>query len=326
MTGVVGLVTCDGVLNIRKPLGWTSHDVVGRLRRVLGFKKIGHGGTLDPAATGVLPILLGKGTRISDFLMSWDKEYAGILRLGQETDTQDATGKIIQEFPTAHVTEEMIRRVMGKFQGEIQQVPPMYSAVKVDGRPLYKAARAGKVVDRPPRRVTIHQLEVLGVQGQDVSFRVVCSKGTYIRTLCEDIGRELGAGGHLQSLERVRVGPLQVSQACSLEELQANATDDVQSSGAFLSLDEALNGLREIVVDSALVSRVLNGATIPFPNQVEQEVASDRSKQLDLLFRVKDPLGRLLGLGRYALSPGAESDAQLCMVKVLAEPSLSASG
>ena len=153
--------TCDGILNICKPTGWTSHDVVGRLRRVLGFQKIGHAGTLDPAATGVLPVLLGKGTRISECLMSWDKEYEGVLRLGQETDTQDATGAVTRESCSPNVPEETICTVVERFRWEIQQVPPMFSAVKVNGRPLYKAARAGKIIERQARWVTIHRLDIL---------------------------------------------------------------------------------------------------------------------------------------------------------------------
>lgn len=318
--------TCDGIWNICKPIGWTSHDVVGRLRRVLGFQKVGHAGTLDPAATGVLPILLGKGTRISDYLMSWDKEYEGVLRLGQDTDTQDATGTVIMESCAANVTEDAIREVMGRFQGEIQQVPPMFSAVKVNGLPLYKAARAGKVVNREARTVTIHRLDILKIYEQDVSFRVVCSKGTYIRTLCADIGQQLGVGGHLRSLQRVRVGPLHMSHALSPQDIepQVNPSQGIHS---FLSLDEALNSMPVVMVDSSVVSRVLNGCAIPFSTVTQQEVAYGDPKQLDLIFRVKDPLGRLLGLGRCASQSGAlpASDSQLVMIKVLAEPSLSAS-
>jgi len=318
--------TCDGILNICKPTGWTSHDVVGRLRRALGFQKIGHAGTLDPAATGVLPVLLGKGTRISEYLMSWDKEYEGVLRLGQETDTQDATGTVIRESCLPKVPEEAICAVMGRFHGDIQQVPPMFSAVKVNGRPLYKAARAGKVIERQARSVTIHRLDILNIYEQDVSFRVVCSKGTYIRTLCADIGQQLGVGGHLQSLQRVRVGPLHISHALSPQdiELQVNSSERIP---ALLSLDEALNSMPAVIVNGSMVSRVLNGCAIPFSTVTQQEVAYGDRKQLDLIFRVKDSLGRLLGLGRCASPSGAlpESDSQLVMIKVLAEPSLSAS-
>ena len=329
MTGILDVTappTCDGILNICKPTGWTSHDVVGRLRRVLGFQKIGHAGTLDPAATGVLPVLLGKGTRISDYLMSWDKEYEGILRLGQETDTQDATGAVIRESSSANVTENMICAVMGRFQGVIQQVPPMFSAVKVKGQPLYKAARAGQVVERQPRSVTIHRLDILKIYEQDVSFRVVCSKGTYVRTLCADIGQQLGVGGHLLSLQRVRVGPLHISHAVSPQDIEPRMNPS-HGTHSFLSLDEALHSMPVVIVDSSVVSRVLNGCAIPFSSVTLQEVAYGEPKQLDLIFRVKDPLGRLLGLGKCAAQSGTlpASDSQLVMIKVLAEASLSAS-
>ena len=195
--GVLAPPGIDGVLNISKPVEWTSHDVVEKLRRTLGIRKVGHAGTLDPMATGVLPILLGKGTRVSEYLVEWDKEYEAVLRLGQDTDTQDATGVVIQERSIVGITEEAIRSVAAQFSGNLLQVPPMYSALKVAGRPLYKMARAGKTVERTPRPITIHQCEILHINIPDVTFRVLCSKGTYVRTLCADIGEALGVGAHL---------------------------------------------------------------------------------------------------------------------------------
>ncbi|HUK57397.1 MAG TPA: tRNA pseudouridine(55) synthase TruB [Nitrospiria bacterium] len=213
----------DGFLNIHKPAGWTSHDVVARLRSVLKIKKIGHTGTLDPAATGVLPICLGKATKLARFLTETDKEYDAVMRLGETTDTQDATGKVLSRRPTDGVTEDRVREALASFRGEIRQIPPMYSAVKIAGQPLYKAARAGREVERLPRTVVIHRLEMRGMEGRDVAFSVVCSKGTYIRTLCADIGERLGSGAHLFRLERTRSGPFRIEDALTVSEAEAAA-------------------------------------------------------------------------------------------------------
>ena len=172
----------------------------------------------DPAATGVLPILLGRGTRIAEYLLEWDKEYRAVLRLGQTPDTLDATGTVLTECPTDALTSESIHAACAQFLGEIEQVPPMYSAVKVAGVPLYKSARAGKTIERESRRITVYDLRVLTINGRDVTFHVRCSKGTYIRTLCADIGSVLKVGGHLLQLMRQRVGPLCVEDACTLDE------------------------------------------------------------------------------------------------------------
>ena len=182
------------IILIDKPYRWTSFDVVKKLRYHLKVKKIGHAGTLDPAATGVLPILLGKGTKIAQYLQNWDKEYAAVMRLGQRTDTQDGTGTIIQESWNEAVTEASIKLAIAQFQGDIQQTPPMYSAIKVKGIPLYRVARKGQTIDRTPRSVTIHCLKVGSLRGKDVDLRIVCSKGTYVRTLCADIGDTLKVG------------------------------------------------------------------------------------------------------------------------------------
>ena len=193
----------DGVLIIKKEAGWTSHDVVAKIRHLLGGVKVGHAGTLDPAATGVLPVLIGRGTRIAEYLVEWDKEYRAVLRLGETTDTQDATGTVLARHTTDSVTPEAIHEVVGRFHGPIEQVPPMYSAVKVGGVPLYKSARAGKTIARDARTIVIHTLEVEAIHERDVTLRIVCSKGTYVRTLCADIGEALGVGGHMLALEQI---------------------------------------------------------------------------------------------------------------------------
>jgi len=210
-------VADEGILVVKKEVGWTSHDVVAKVRSLLGGIKVGHAGTLDPAATGVLPVLIGRATRVAEYLVDWDKEYCAILRLGETTDTQDATGTVVAQFDTSEVDNQALHDVVAQFRGPQQQLPPMYSAVKVGGQPLYKAARAGKTVERQERAIVIHELKILAVDGRDVTLSVVCSKGTYIRTLCDDIGQALGVGGHLLALERRRVGPLSIDQALTIE-------------------------------------------------------------------------------------------------------------
>ncbi len=209
----------NGIINIYKEKGFTSHDVVAKMRGICKQKKIGHTGTLDPDATGVLPVCLGSGTRLCDMLTEKDKEYVSELLLGVETDTQDITGQVLSRKEI--VTDEaLIRDVILSFQGEYMQVPPMYSALKVNGKKLYELARAGKEVERQARPVSIHEIEILEMKLPVVKIRVACSKGTYIRTLCADIGQKLGCGGTMQSLLRTRVGIFKLEDAITLEQLE----------------------------------------------------------------------------------------------------------
>jgi tRNA pseudouridine55 synthase len=225
----------EGVLIVNKEAGWTSHDVVAKVRRVLGENKVGHAGTLDPSATGVLPILVGRATRIAEYLIDWDKEYRAVLRLGETTDTQDATGTVLSIIDPREVDEAALQAVLTRFRGAQRQLPPMYSAVKIGGQPLYKAARAGKTIDRAERSITIHQLEIVAAHGRDVTLHIVCSKGTYVRTLCADIGQALGVGGHLYALERLRVGPLSIDHALTVDQVASRLTADTLR-GHFISL------------------------------------------------------------------------------------------
>ncbi len=305
----------DGVVNVSKPAGWTSHDVVEKLRRSLGIRKVGHAGTLDPMATGVLPILIGKGTRLSEYLVEWDKEYEAVMRLGQDTDTQDATGVVIQERSYAGMTEESIRTAAAQFLGALQQVPPMYSALKVEGQPLYKLARAGKTVERAPRPITIYQLEVLKVEIPDVSFRVTCSKGTYIRTLCTDIGQTLGVGGHLRQLCRTRVGPFHIEDAVSPLEIDQEFLSHGHNQ-VVRGLDAVLSHLPEVVIDSSMVTRALHGAPIP-QSAVSQAFGEPcEAGSAQEILRVKDPAGQLLGLGKFAKETSDSSEIGLPLVFV----------
>lgn len=209
----------NGVIVIRKEAGFTSHDVVAKMRGICRQKKIGHTGTLDPQATGVLPVCLGSGTKLCDMLTDKDKEYVAELLLGVETDTQDTTGTVLCEKPV-EVSEETVREAVMSFQGVYQQIPPMYSALKVDGKKLYELAREGKVIERKARPVTFYELEILSVDLPRVQIRVTCSKGTYIRTLCHDIGQVLGCGGCMESLLRTYVEPFALDSSLTLAQIQ----------------------------------------------------------------------------------------------------------
>ena len=208
----------NGIVIVDKPQGWTSQDVTARLRRVFNTRRIGHGGTLDPMATGVLPVFVGRATRGVEFFEHAEKTYETVLRLGITTDTEDITGTVLTE-QDAFVTGEMLEEVLEKFRGDIMQVPPMYSALKVNGQKLYDLARKGKEVERQPRPITIHELTLLGMEAEGVRLRVRCSKGTYIRTLCKDIGQALGCGGCMAELRRVAAGEYTAQEAVPLQEL-----------------------------------------------------------------------------------------------------------
>ncbi len=313
----------DGVLNVNKPAGWTSHDVVAKVRTLLRESKVGHAGTLDPAATGVLPLLIGRGTRIAEYLLDWDKEYRAVLRLGATTDTQDATGATLTTHSLEGLTEQRIHEAVARFQGRLKQIPPMYSAVKVGGVPLYRVARAGRIVEREPREVTVYEIEVLDVRVPDVSLRVRCSKGTYMRTLCVDIGDALGVGGHLQALERRRVGPLVLEQAVTLEDIaRRHVTGRLAES--LLSLDEVLRTMPAVMVDQPTAQKVVHGAPVPLRAVVEWESLAGKFGQGGPV-RIKDQAGRLLAIGVLPVRQGAterandQSEAALAIQKVLVE-------
>jgi len=208
----------NGIVIVDKPQGWTSQDVVSKLRGVFKTRRIGHGGTLDPMATGVLPVFVGRATRGVEFFEHAEKTYETLLRLGMTTDTEDITGTVLTE-QDAFVTGEMLEAVLPQFRGEILQVPPMYSALKVNGQKLYDLARKGKEVERQPRPITIHELTLLGMEADGIRLWIRCSKGTYIRTLCKDIGQALGCGGCMAALRRISAGEYTQEQAVPLQTL-----------------------------------------------------------------------------------------------------------
>ena len=214
-----------GILLIDKPPGWTSSDVVAKLRGVLHEKRIGHSGTLDPMATGLLVLFVGRATRACSFAEADDKEYHASLRLGLSTDTQDVTGRTLRESDASFVAEETLRAALAGFEGEIEQIPPMYSAIKQNGKKLYEIARRGGEVERKPRPITVSRLALTGRDGEDWLLEIACSKGTYVRTLCHDIGESLGCGGCMSALRRVRAGAFSVQQAHTLPEVIAAAAE-----------------------------------------------------------------------------------------------------
>ena len=210
----------DGIIVIRKEKGYTSHDVVAKLRGILHMKKIGHTGTLDPDAEGVLPVALGKATKLVDLITDKEKTYEAVMRLGVVTDTQDMTGTILSQTEQISVTEKEVKEAAESFLGEQLQIPPMYSALKVNGKKLYELAREGKTVERKPRPVHFYQIEILEINLPLVRYRVVCSKGTYIRTLCHDMGEKLGCGAAMDSLVRTKVGKCELKDAITLAQAE----------------------------------------------------------------------------------------------------------
>ena len=253
----------NGILIIDKPAGWTSMDVCAKLRGMFHEKRVGHAGTLDPMATGVLPVFLGRATRAVQFAAESDKEYIAGLRLGVITNTQDTTGEVLEERPL-FVTGEQLRAVLDQFTGDILQVPPMYSAIKINGKKLYELARKGKEVERAPRPVTIRALELLGWPdaAEDFSLRVVCSKGTYVRTLCHDIGQALGCGGCMSSLRRVKAAGFTLDDCVTLEAVQA-AVDRGEGESLLLPVDRCFRDRPRLALRTAGAEKKLrNGAAL----------------------------------------------------------------
>ncbi len=256
----------NGILIVDKPAGWTSQDVAAKLRGVFHEKRVGHGGTLDPMATGVLPIFIGRATRAVPFFEHADKVYEAGLRLGLVTDTQDATGRTLEEC-AVDVTQVQLEAALDSFRGEIAQIPPMYSAIKVNGQKLYALARQGKAVERAPRPVTIFALDLLGGAGADWRLRVHCSKGTYVRTLCHDIGAALGCGGCLSALRRTRAGAYDVTRSHTMAEILA--ADDPEA--LLLPTDSLFSDRPALKVAENAERKLRNGAPLHTPKLKDGE-------------------------------------------------------
>ena len=290
---------CNGIVNVYKEKGFTSHDVVAKLRGICKMKKIGHTGTLDPEAVGVLPVCFGSGTKLCDMLSDWDKEYITVLRLGIVTDTQDMTGQILSQCGGEQIktlTEEHVREVVMGFVGDYDQIPPMYSALKVNGKKLYELARAGVEVERKPRRVRIEEIEIRSVNLPLVELRVVCSKGTYIRTLCHDIGAQLGCGGAMESLTRSRVGIFRVEDALTLDELE-RLRDENKISSVIFPPDTIFAKYRAVTVNMQGRKMAQNGNRLGTAQLTEEVLFTDGEQ-----VRVYDNDGRFYGIYGYQQS------------------------
>lgn len=266
----------NGIINVYKEKGYTSHDVVAKLRGIIGQKKIGHTGTLDPQAEGVLPVCLGNATKLCDLLTDKTKEYEAVLLLGITTDTLDMTGEVLQEKPV-DVEEDALRKIMEGFVGKSQQIPPMYSALKINGKKLYELAREGKEVERKPRSIEIFSLEILEMQLPRVRFRVHCSKGTYIRSLCADIGEKAGCGGCMESLLRTRVDRFTLDKAYKLSQIE-QIRDDGALEKIITPVDQMFASYPKVTVSERFQIALANG------NSFTEQMLADT----DIEFREKD--------------------------------------
>ena len=284
----------NGILNIYKEKGYTSHDVVARLRGILHQKKIGHTGTLDPAAEGVLPVCLGKATKLCSMLEDWDKEYRAVLLLGLETDTEDATGQVTASAPV-EVGEQEVREIMASFTGSYLQVPPMYSAKKVGGRKLYELARQGITVERQSCPVEIHEIRIEEMHLPRVTFSVTCSKGTYIRSLCRDIGRKAGCGGCMESLQRTRVGSHTLETAIPLDRL-SELVQEGRLSEVLIPIDRMFLDLPAYTVKAQGEKLLYNGNPLELSLLTCSEGSPDRKPDRGQTVRIYDRGGRFIGV------------------------------
>ena len=304
----------SGVVVVNKPSGPTSFDVVRRVKGLFKAKRVGHTGTLDPTATGVLPICVGEATKVAGFIADGEKEYEATVRFGQVTDTQDAAGRVLETRPIEGIIEDRVREALRSFVGLIEQTAPMYSARKIEGKRLYELARAGEEVERAPRTVNVDEARMTFFQPPDCGIFVRCSKGTYLRTLAHDLGARLGCGAHLRELRRVRVGPFGIDESVGVDELMAAAKQGRDELARYLKpLDRALEGLAELRLDAQLTRRVAHGHT-PGPADLSRLRAPPYPRGRRV--RLVDPAGHVLAV--------AESDGvgTLKLLRVLAHGEL----
>lgn len=254
----------QGILIINKPKGFTSQDVVSKVKKILNIKKAGHTGTLDPLATGVLPVLLGNYTKLSKYLIEHDKTYIAKVKLGKKSDTGDSEGNVVetQEVDLKNISEENVKNVLKSFLGKQKQIPPMYSAIKIDGKKLYEYAREGKKVDVKPRDIEIYDIELLSINELEVEFEVSCSKGTYIRSLCEDIAQKLGTIGYMSSLNRILVDRFSIEEAIDFETLE-KMKDNVENK--LITMEDVFSSLDKIKLNNRKKELFLNGVMLTFP-------------------------------------------------------------
>ncbi|BBO76458.1 tRNA pseudouridine synthase B [Desulfosarcina widdelii] len=280
----------NGIVVVDKPDGLSSARVVSRIKALFGARKTGHTGTLDPFATGVLVCCLNRATRLSRFFLKGDKTYEAVLRLGIQTDTQDPTGAVVAEQPVEGITDTTITRIAGRFIGEIAQVPPVYSALKHEGTPLYKLARRGEAIEKPARMVRIDRLDILEVNLPEVRFRVSCSSGTYIRTLCADMGDALGCGGHLKRLRRTVSCGFSIEDALNPEALAA-LKDRGMLEKAVIGMNDALPFIPAVVADDGLAGKVANGMKLS-----KEDFPSSPARSREGFFKIVDRSGRLIAV------------------------------
>jgi len=286
-------MSLSGLLVVNKKTKMTSHDVVEKLRRMLNFKKIGHAGTLDPNASGILLICVGKATKIAKLLTEYDKEYEAVIKLGVTTDTYDQEGKIIQMKDDLNISEVEVIRAVESFRGEIWQTPPLYSAIKQKGKKLYQYARAGKQVDRKKRRVIIKDVRVLEIKLPYVKLKVSCSKGTYIRSLANDIGERLECGAHLFSLCRTRIGPFKLKDALDSEAIEEIWNED--KTGDFLiSIEKVLAYIPSVVVKDGFAKRIKEGPNL-FPSSV---LSPEKEFDKDQMICIKNNQREIIAIGK----------------------------
>ncbi len=278
----------DGILNINKDLYMTSHDVVARVRKLLQQRRVGHAGTLDPAASGVLPICVGQGTRVAEYLSESGKAYQAEIYFGVVTDTYDAEGEVVRSADASSLSGKLIDQVLPEFSDELMQLPPRYSAIKIKGQPAYKLARSGAEVALTPRPVTIFRLEILNWEAPRLTLAVECSKGTYIRSLAYDLGERLGCGAHLSGLIRTRSGPFEISESVTLAQLE-KALQDNQLADLLYPSDYALQNYPALHLNGEITTRVLHGNAFQISKQETQ--AS--------LARIYDDQGRFIAIARW---------------------------
>lgn len=296
-----------GIINVYKEKGYTSHDVVAKLRGIAGQKKIGHTGTLDPDAEGVLPVCLGKATKVCELLTDKDKTYRAVLFLGQTTDTQDASGTVLETSDISNLNESQVTEAVQSFVGEYAQIPPMYSALKVGGKKLYELAREGKTVERKARNVKIHSIKILRVDLPRVEMEVSCSKGTYIRTLCHDVGEKLGVGGCMESLLRVQVGRFVLADSLRLSEIQ-KAKEDGNLEKILQPIDSVFEQYRAVRIRSDQEKRLQNGNSFRKPDRLQNYDDQE-------MVRVYDSNGHFAAVYRYV-----EKDHEFRIVKMFLQP------
>lgn len=301
-----------GFLIIDKPQGITSHDVVRRVRRLCKTRRVGHTGTLDPLATGVLPLALGEATRLVQFVLEGDKGYRAVLKLGETTDTLDSEGVVLERRETQGVTADAVREAFGRFQGPIQQIPPMYSAIKQNGVALHKLARQGIEVERQPREVRIHRLEILSVDLPFVSFEVECSKGTYVRTLCQDIGDVLGVGAHMTGLRRFQTGAYSESESIGLEDLESASAESLASY--LLSPLQAMRGYARAELSEGALAKLRFG--IP-PERAEVDLSLGCEEGAVVAFSQG---AELLAVARFMPSRPKEKRGDFELIGVFVRP------